>query len=83
MNQFINKLPTLPIILMGSWMAIAPVFPEPHLVQKFLMAMNGDAFRLIDVFDVLMHGGLGLLAAVKLWRVVLRRSAPDAAESAK
>ena len=73
MNKLIDKLPTWPIVIIGGWMAFAPVFPEPHLVQKLLMTINGDAFKLIDVFDVFMHGGLGLLAVMKVWRELSRR----------
>ncbi|MCK4940287.1 MAG: hypothetical protein KAR80_08285 [Rhodospirillaceae bacterium] len=71
--SFIDNLPTLPTLAIGIWMGLAPFAPEPHLVQKFLMAINGDAFKLIDVFDVFMHGGLGALAGLKIWRILATR----------
>jgi len=70
---FIDRLPTLPIIIIGVWMGLAPFVPEPHLVQKFLMFVNNDPFKLIDVFDVFMHGGLAALAILKIWREMEKR----------
>ncbi len=72
--RFIDTLPTMPTLVIGIWMALAPFTPEPHLVQKFFMAMNGDAFKLIDVFDVFMHGGLGIIAGLKIWRIMAQRN---------
>lgn len=72
--SFIDGLPVMPTLVIGIWMALAPFTPEPHLLQKFMMAMNGDAFKLIDVFDVFMHGGLGILAGLKGWRMLAQRS---------
>ena len=72
--NFIDGLPAFPTIIIGVWMGLAPFMPEPHLVQKFLMAMNGDAFKLIDVFDVFMHGSLGAIAILKIWRILSMRS---------
>ena len=71
---FIDRMPTLLTILIGVWMGLAPFFPEPHLVQKFFWVMEGHPFKLIDVFDVFMHGGLATLAILKIWRVLGKRA---------
>ncbi|MDH3335594.1 MAG: hypothetical protein OEL50_03015 [Rhodospirillaceae bacterium] len=71
---FIDRLPTFPTILIGVWMGLAPFIPEPHLVQKFFMAINGVPFKAIDVFDVFMHGGLAILGVLKIWRVLAKRN---------
>lgn len=43
--------------LMASlFLGLAPFMPEPHLVQKFRWMSEGHPFKLIDIFDVLMHG---------------------------
>ncbi len=72
--SFIDTLPTMPTLVIGTWMVLAPFAPEPHLLQKFLMAMNGDTFKLIDVFDVFMHGGFGIIAGLKIWRILIQRN---------
>ena len=54
-RSWIVELPYGLLIVMAIFMAIAPIQPEPHLVQKFQWLMNGSPFKFIDVFDVLWH----------------------------
>lgn len=45
-------------ILLG----LAPFVPEPHLVEKLRMLVNGDLRKPIDIFDLFFHTWpLGLL----------------------
>ena len=78
MNQklalLIDKLPTFPTVVVGLWMGLAPFMPEPHLVQKFYMLINNEPFKLIDVFDVFMHGGIAAIAVLKVWRIMQARN---------
>ncbi len=76
--RFIEKLPAFPTLLVGAWMAFAPFTPEPHLVEKIRWLVEGHPFRTIDVFDLFMHGGLGLIGALKLY-CVLGKKCGDAA----
>jgi len=36
-------------------MAILPIFPEPHLVEKAKMLWNGSLTRALDIFDIFWH----------------------------
>ena len=67
----IRRVPTLWLALVAAWLAIAPIFPEPHLVEKLRMLIGGTLVRPIDIFDLLLHAGPLLLLAWKLvdaWR---------------
>jgi hypothetical protein len=72
---WIDRLPWVWLLLAAGWLAVAPVFPEPHLVEKLRMLSQGTLVRPLDIFDLLMHGTPLLLVALKLWRQWVRRGA--------
>ena len=53
-------------------MAPWPAGPEPHLLQKTRMLLEGTLTRPIDIFDLFFHGTATLLLAAKLLRDALR-----------
>jgi len=62
LNAILDKLPPGPTMFFGAIYVIMPILPEPHLVQKALMLVNGLALAPIDWFDIVAHSGGGLLA---------------------
>ncbi|MBA3032320.1 MAG: hypothetical protein KKF85_12995 [Gammaproteobacteria bacterium] len=68
--RFIRDLPFPILIVITVLMLGAPFVPEPHLVEKARMAMNGTLTRPIDLFDVVWHL---LPAALLAWKTVLWR----------
>jgi hypothetical protein len=64
-------------------LAVLPLGAEPHLVEKLRMLATGRLTRPLDIFDLVLHGGLlallGAKAAGDLVRWRRRRSATDAA----
>ncbi len=68
MNKILDKLPSGPIILFGTLFALMPFFPQPHLVEKAMMLIDGTALKPIDWFDIFWHGGAGALALAKFLR---------------
>ena len=68
--RFISELPFSILIVITVLMLGAPFVPEPHLVEKARMAMNGTLTRPIDIFDVVWHL---LPAALLVWKTVLWR----------
>ena len=68
-------------------LAVLPLGAEPHLVEKLRMLATGRLTRLLDIFDLVLHGGLlvllGLKAAGDLVRWRRRRSAPGRNSSAR
>ncbi|NIQ96647.1 MAG: RND transporter [Desulfuromonadales bacterium] len=47
---------------MAVLVGLAPLRPEPHLVEKLRLLLEGQPLRGIDIFDLLFHAfPLGLL----------------------
>ena len=64
----IRRIPLLWLALVAGWLAIAPLVPEPHLVEKTRMLLSGTLVRPIDIFDLLLHSVPLMLLA---WRLVV------------
>jgi len=75
MLSWLDRLPWIWLLLLAVWMAIAPITPEPHLVEKLRLLVQGALVRPLDIFDLAMHAAPLLLVALKLWRQ--RRAPPD------
>jgi hypothetical protein len=63
----LNRIPMLWLALVAGWLAVAPIWPEPHLVEKLRMLFAGTLVRPLDMFDLLLHTTPLLLLA---WRVL-------------
>lgn len=51
------------LLLLTVWMTVAPITPEPHLIEKLRMLWQGSLTRPLDIFDLLFHlAPLGLVA---------------------
>ena len=51
------------LLLLAVWMAVAPITPEPHLVEKLRLLSQGSLTRPMDIFDLFFHlAPLGLVA---------------------
>lgn len=68
MLNLIDRLPVLPLAVAALFMALAPFSPEPHLVEKTRMLVNGELSRGIDVFDLFWHSFLIVLLIIRLMR---------------
>lgn len=68
--RLIRNAPFPLLIVVAVLMLGAPFVPEPHLVEKARMAMNGTLTDPIDVFDVVWHL---LPTALLIWKIVLWR----------
>jgi hypothetical protein len=68
----IGRIPLLWMALIAGWLAVAPIVPEPHLVEKLRMLWQGQLTRAIDIFDLLFHAVPLLLLALRLWIAVRR-----------
>ena len=63
----INRIPMVWLALVAGWLAVAPITPEPHLVEKTRMLLAGTLVRPIDIFDLALHS-VPLMLLV--WRLV-------------
>lgn len=66
-KKIIDGLPFWPIIIIAVIFGLMP-FGEPHLVSKFNMLRDGVALLPIDWFDIVVHAGPLVLAAIKIRR---------------
>lgn len=64
--KLINRIPLLWLAVVAGWMAIAPIAPEPHLIEKLRMLFSGTLARPIDIFDLFLHATPLLLLALRL-----------------
>ena len=67
--RWIDRIPLLLLILLAAWMAVAPISPEPHLVEKVQMLSQGTLTRPLDIFDLLYHLAPMVLLSLKVWRM--------------
>ena len=65
---WLDRFPWIWLLLLAAWMAIAPVSPEPHLVEKLRLLSQGALVRPLDIFDLALHATPLSLVAIKLVR---------------
>jgi hypothetical protein len=71
--QWLDSISWGMVIIACATLGLAP-FAPPHIVEKLGMLWRGELVRLIDWFDLFMHGAPWLLLVLKAASVLLRRS---------
>ena len=71
--RWLDRIPLYLLILVAAWMAVAPITPEPHLVEKVRMLLQGTLTRPIDIVDLLYHMAPMVLLALRVWRMMKAR----------
>lgn len=71
---WLDRIPLKWLALVAVWLAIAPIQPEPHLIEKWRMLSQGTLVRPLDIFDLFLHTTPLVLLALKL----IRRARPPA-----
>lgn len=66
--EFIDRIPILGLVAASILLGLAPFVPEPHLVEKVRMLMNGELSKPIDIFDLFFHSFLFFILAIRLAR---------------
>ena len=66
--DLIEKIPLLPLVVLAVFMSLAPFTPEPHLLEKLRMLVNGELTKGIDIFDLFWHGLFPVLLLLRLMR---------------
>ncbi len=54
------------VLIMCATLGLAPFTPEPHIVEKLRLLLNGDLNTAVDIFDLIMHGSPFALALIKI-----------------
>lgn len=70
MLKLFDSLPLSALLVLAILMGLAPMEPEPHLVEKLRMLGQGVLTKPIDIFDLLMHASGILLLVAKLTRMI-------------
>lgn len=76
--KWLDQVPTSGLAIGAVLLGLAPFQPQPHLLEKARMLLDGTLSRPIDIFDLLFHGAPLALLAIQLLR---RRSASRRGES--
>ena len=74
--RWLDKIPYPLLIAVAVFMLGAPFVPEPHLVEKWRMLVQGTLHQPIDIFDLFLHTTPLVLLALRLWRDAQRRRTP-------
>ena len=69
MLKFFDQVPILPLAVVAFFMLLAPFSPEPHILEKSRMLVNGELSRPIDIFDLFWHSFLLVLLVIRLIRL--------------
>lgn len=72
---FIDKIPLWPLVAFAVFMSLAPFSPEPHLLEKLRMLVNGELTKGIDIFDLFWHALFPVLLLLRLIRY--KKAAPN------
>jgi hypothetical protein len=66
--NWLDKFPLAILIALAAWMAVAPITPEPHLIEKLRMLSQGVLVKPLDIFDLFLHSAPIVLLLLRLWR---------------
>lgn len=69
MMGWLDRFPLGWLIAIALWLAVAPIVPEPHLIEKLRMLSQGTLTRPLDIFDLLLHSAPLVLLGVRMWRM--------------
>ena len=68
--RWLDRIPLVWLVVLALWMAVAPITPEPHLIEKLRMLGQGTLSRPLDIFDLFIHAMPLVLLVLRLWRRV-------------
>lgn len=69
MMKWLDRFPLVWLAVLAVWMLVAPITPEPHVVEKIRMLGLGQLTRPLDIFDLLMHSTPLILLLIRLARL--------------
>ena len=76
MHNFFDRISLPLLIFLCLSLGLAPFSPEPHVLEKLRMLATGELNRLIDIFDLLLHGTPWLFLSMKLILSLTRKVEP-------
>jgi hypothetical protein len=79
MMGWLDRFPLVWLVVVAGWLAVAPIVPEPHLIEKLRMLSQGTLTQALDIFDLALHTAPLVLLAIRLWRMKCKAK-PKAAD---
>ena len=64
--KFLAQIPWVVLIPAALLLGLAPFRPEPHLLEKLRLLIDGQLIRPVDIFDLVLHGTPWLFVLGKL-----------------
>jgi len=77
LRKSFQRLPLSLLIVLCLSLGLAPFTPEPHLLEKLKMLAAGELGKLIDVFDLMLHGTPWILLIIKLLLPLTAKAEPS------
>ena len=68
--QWLDNISWGMLIAAALLLGLAPFYPEPHIVEKIRMLLQGTLKRPLDIFDLLYHSLPILLLLIKCARTL-------------
>jgi len=68
MFTFLDKITYAPLVIGAIFLGLAPFSPQPHILEKLNMLVDGSLYKPIDIFDLLFHLSPTILLLIKLVR---------------
>ncbi len=68
MLKWTDSIPLPLLVLAALFLGGAPFVPEPHLVEKLRMLLQGSLSKPLDIFDLIYHATPLTLLVLKLLR---------------
>lgn len=65
--RWIETIPVSTLVIATLLLGLAPFVPEPHLWEKLRWLIQGNSFKPIDIFDLIMHSSPLILLLIKLY----------------
>jgi hypothetical protein len=69
MLKWLDRFPLVWLVVLAVWMLVAPITPEPHVLEKIRLLSQGQLTRPLDIFDLLMHSAPLVLLLIRLARL--------------
>ena len=66
--EWLDRFPISLLIIAAIFLGLAPFVPEPHVVEKLRMLINGTLRQPIDFLDLFFHLAPLILLILKLTR---------------
>ena len=64
--KILKTVPYSILIPVAILLGLAPFTPQPHLVEKVGLLVEGKLVRAVDIFDLVLHGSPIALFVLKL-----------------